>query len=67
MTVIDGGTTGMELFEPIRGCDRLIVADAVNTGDPPGTVVRIVNDAIPAFFKLSSPTINWGCPICWRC
>ena len=51
VTVIDGGTTGMELFEPIRGCDRLIVADAVNTGDPPGTVVRIVNDAIPAFFQ----------------
>lgn len=50
VTVIDGGTTGMELFEPIRNCDQLIVADAINTGDPYGTLVRIANDEIPAFF-----------------
>ena len=39
----------MELFEPIRHCDYLIVADAVNTGDPSGSVVRIVNDGFPRF------------------
>jgi hydrogenase maturation protease len=49
--VVDGGTTGMELFEPIRNCDRLIVADAVNTGAAYGTLVRIANDEIPAFFQ----------------
>lgn len=49
--VMDGGTTGMELFEPIRNCDRLIVADAVNTGDPYGALVRIAGDEIPAFFQ----------------
>ncbi len=51
VTVVDGGTAGMELFEPMRCCDRLIVADAVNTGDPPGSVVRIANDEISAFFQ----------------
>jgi len=51
VTVIDGGTTGMELFEPIRNCDQLIVADAVNTGDPYGTLVHIANHEIPAFFQ----------------
>jgi len=51
VTVLDGGTAGMELFEPIRNCEHLIVADAVNTGDPAGTIVRIANDAIPAFFQ----------------
>ena len=51
VAVVDGGTTGMELFEPMRHCDRLIVADAVNTGDPPGTVVRIANEQIRAFFQ----------------
>ncbi len=51
VTVVDGGTTGMELFEPIRKCSRLIVADAVNTGDPFGTLVRIANEQIPAFFQ----------------
>ncbi len=49
--VVDGGTTGMELFEPIRNCDHLVVADAVNTGDPYGTLVRIANEEIPAFFQ----------------
>ena len=51
VTVVDGGTTGMELFEPIRNCEYLIVADAVNTGDAYGTLVRIANEQIPAFFQ----------------
>jgi hydrogenase maturation protease len=49
--VIDGGTTGMELFEPMRNARSLIIADAVNTGAPPGHLVRIANDQIPAFFQ----------------
>lgn len=49
--VVDGGTAGMELFEPIRDCDQLIVADAVNTGGAYGSLERIVNDQIPAFFQ----------------
>ncbi|WP_456380724.1 HyaD/HybD family hydrogenase maturation endopeptidase [Thiolapillus sp.] len=49
--VVDGGTTGMELFDPMRRCQKLIVADAVNTGAPPGTLVRIANDEINAFFQ----------------
>lgn len=51
VSVVDGGTTGMELFEPIRHCDQLIVADAVNTGGPYGSISRIVNEQIPAFFQ----------------
>jgi len=51
ITILDGGTTGMELFEPIRNCRHLIVADAVNTGDPYGTIVRIANEEIPSFFQ----------------
>jgi len=51
VTVIDGGTTGMGLFEPMRDCDHLIVADAVNTGAPGGTLVRIADAEIPAFFQ----------------
>ena len=49
--IIDGGTTGMGLLEPIRECDALVVADAVNTGAPVGSLVRIANDDIPAFFQ----------------
>lgn len=52
VTVVDGGTTGMELYNPIRTCDILIVADAVNTGDPYGSLVRIANEQVPAFFQV---------------
>lgn len=49
--IVDGGTTGMELFEPMRACDCLIVADAVNADRPPGTLVRIAGEEIRAFFQ----------------
>lgn len=49
--VMDGGTTGMELFEPMRGADCLIIADGVNAGLPPGSLVRIANEKIRAFFQ----------------
>jgi hydrogenase maturation protease len=49
--VVDGGTTGMELFEPMRNADCLIVADAVNAAYPPGSLVRIANEEIRAFFQ----------------
>lgn len=49
--VVDGGTTGMELFEPMRAADCLIIADAVNADRPHGTLVRIANEEIRAFFQ----------------
>ncbi|MES9898340.1 MAG: HyaD/HybD family hydrogenase maturation endopeptidase [Sedimenticola sp.] len=49
--VMDGGTTGTELLEPMRGIKHLIVTDAVNTGDSHGTLVRIVDREVPAFFQ----------------
>ncbi len=49
--VIDGGTSGTELLEPMRGIEHLIVADAVNTGAPVGTLARIAGEQVPAFFQ----------------
>ncbi|MGE0080193.1 MAG: HyaD/HybD family hydrogenase maturation endopeptidase [Thiohalomonadaceae bacterium] len=49
--VIDGGTAGTELFEPMRGKERLIVTDCVNTGAAPGTLVRLADEQVPAFFQ----------------
>ena len=49
--VVDGGTTGMELFEPMRECDCLVITDAVNASVPPGSLVRIANEEINAFFQ----------------
>jgi len=49
--LMDGGTTGIELFEPMRTADCLIVADAVNFDRPPGSLIRIADQEINAFFQ----------------
>ncbi len=49
--VMDGGTAGTELLEPMRRKQHLIIADAVNTGAPPGTLVRLADGQVPAFFE----------------
>jgi hydrogenase maturation protease len=46
---VDGGTIGMELLPYLTGRRLIIIADAVRTGHPPGTVIRI--DDLPAFFQ----------------
>jgi len=49
--VVDGGTTGMELFDIVADRSCLIVADAVNAAKPPGSVIRLENDAIRVIFE----------------
>lgn len=49
--VLDGGTSGMDLLDQIAGRARLIVVDAVRTGRPPASVVRLAGDEVPAFFS----------------
>jgi hydrogenase maturation protease len=49
--VIDGGTSGMELLGPLSGTDVLIVLDAIKAGRAPGTVVRLIGDEVPVFFR----------------
>jgi len=49
--VVDGGTTGMELFDIVADRDCLIVADAVNAAGPPGSVIRLENDDIRVIFE----------------
>lgn len=51
VTLLDGGTAGMELLLPIATADQLIIIDAVKTGQPPGTLVRLDEADLPAFFR----------------
>ncbi|MEH6471439.1 MAG: HyaD/HybD family hydrogenase maturation endopeptidase [Halopseudomonas sp.] len=51
VSVMDGGTAGMELLASIASIDHLILVDAVNTGAEAGTVVCLVGDEVPALFK----------------
>ncbi|WP_421209900.1 HyaD/HybD family hydrogenase maturation endopeptidase [Aeromonas enteropelogenes] len=53
--LLDGGTAGMELLEAMASRDHIILADAVRSGNPPGTVVTLKDEEIPTLFgrKLS--------------
>lgn len=47
VTVLDGGTLGLDLLMHLEGVERLLMVDAVETGGPPGTVVRLSGEEIP--------------------
>ena len=48
--LLDGGTSGIELLSYVRDRDCLIIIDAIKSGFPPGTVVRVEGSDIPAKF-----------------
>lgn len=41
VTLIEGGTLGLELLSYVWDCSYLLVLDAVDFGEPPGTLVRM--------------------------
>jgi hydrogenase maturation protease len=41
VALIEGGTLGLELLTYVWDCSYLLVLDAVDVGQPPGTLVRI--------------------------
>jgi len=49
--IMDGGTSAMDLLQPLRNRKNVIIVDAINTGAEPGTTIRIENEDIPAFFQ----------------
>jgi hydrogenase maturation protease len=51
VTVIDAGTSAMEILEDLENLDALIIADAVFAHQEPGALVKLEGDAVPAFFK----------------
>lgn len=51
VNVIDGGTAGMELLESLEDLDQLVIVDCVRVGQPPATVIRRIDDEVPAFFR----------------
>ncbi|HEV2487214.1 MAG TPA: hydrogenase maturation protease [Terracidiphilus sp.] len=40
MELLDGGTSGFRLLEPLENADRIILIDAASDGNPFGTVTR---------------------------
>jgi hydrogenase maturation protease len=46
VSLVEGGTLGLELLPYIWGCSRLIVIDAVDTDEAPGTVIRMSGEEL---------------------
>jgi hydrogenase maturation protease len=45
--LLDGDTLGTSLLHHLEWVENLLVVDAVETGSPPGTLIRLANDEIP--------------------
>jgi hydrogenase maturation protease len=46
VALIEGGTLGLELLTYIWDCSYLLVLDAVDVGQPPGTMVRMSSQEV---------------------
>jgi hydrogenase maturation protease len=51
---LDGGTGGFVLLEPLQSADHIILVDATDDGNPPGTVTRTT----PRFSSDYPPTLT---------
>jgi len=49
--IIDGGTSGTDLIFWIKNCEKIIIIDAIDTGQNTGDVINIKVDDIEEFIK----------------
>lgn len=47
VTLLDGGTLGLDLLPRLEGVDRLLVVDAVDCNGEPGTLIRLAGEEVP--------------------
>lgn len=50
INIIDGGTMGMELLSYMDGMKRLVLVDAINGGEKPGTVYEFTHEEVENYF-----------------
>jgi len=55
VTLLDGGTLGLDLLPRLEGVERLLIVDALEMQASPGTVFRLEGEEVPRAFasKLS--------------
>jgi hydrogenase maturation protease len=58
--LVDGGTWGMNLLPVIEEAHELILIDAIDAGEPPGTLVRLEHERLPRYLatKLSPHEVD---------
>ncbi len=58
LSLLDGGTQGIYLVDQVRSAEVLVVFDAVDYGLPPGTLKRVVGDAVPRFLGAKKMSLH---------
>lgn len=55
VTVVDGGTLGLDLLPMLEGVSKLLIIDAIDMGATPGALFRLQGEEVPRAFasKLS--------------
>lgn len=59
--LLDGGVLGLNLLMFVEECSHLLILDAVNTGQPAGTVIELSKEKIPLYagVKLSQHQVTF--------
>ena len=52
--VADAGTSGLGMLDMVSGYDRLVIVDAIDCGEPPGTILRLSLDDLRRTATLNS-------------
>ncbi len=60
--LIDGGTMGLDLLPFIEGKDKVLITDAADFGEKPGTIKIIEGKGIPAFLNTKLSVHQIGLP-----
>ncbi|MBI5656028.1 MAG: HyaD/HybD family hydrogenase maturation endopeptidase [Geobacter sp.] len=47
VSLLDGGTLGLDLLPRLEGVERLLVVDAIDSREEPGTLVRLSGEEVP--------------------
>lgn len=47
--LIDGGVLGLNLLPMVEACERLLVLDAIDRNEEPGTLIELDREEIPLF------------------
>ncbi len=58
VSLMDGGTQGLYLLPYVQQADCLLVFDAVDYGDSPGTLREVLGDEVPRFMGVKKMSLH---------
>ncbi len=60
--ILDGGTLGLDLLYYLEGVENLLIIDAVEMGQEPGSLMRMEGQEVPAFLSIKMSPHQIGIP-----